>query len=236
MAVTIISEESSPIIRNFTNLRKFQLRTPRGIVCALVADENMKYPIVYDKELDVCISSATWVFHEGTGYCFGRKTTLHRVIAQHENLEGLNDKTLSVDHINWCKNDNRAVNLRMATQSEQNSNRATRRDKLPPMQTLVDCGVHQLPRYVRWDKSESKFVIEKHPVLLQEVSQGLRKKATMSGTKKEKLTVLEKYNDIMDKLAILEQRHTDQSYRSFVALREQLKEEYDEIALCVNAN
>ena len=60
------------------------------------------------------------------------------------------------------------------THSEQNSNRLQRSDKLLPCDELINIGVEQLPKHVRWDKTEQKFVIEKHPVLLEEVKNGLR--------------------------------------------------------------
>lgn len=109
----------------------------------------------------------------------------------------------SIDHINRIPTDNRIANLRLATQSEQNSNRNTRSDKKPPCEELKNAGVVELPKFVRWDVSESKFIIEKHPRLLLDVVEGIRKKPIISGTKSSKLTVTDKFKDILAKLEAL---------------------------------
>lgn len=135
----------------------------------------------------------------------------------------------SIDHINRIKTDNRIANLRLATQSDQNNNRAARSDKQKPCQELVDAGVENLPRYVRWDKTEKKFVIEKHPSLVKSVEEGGRKTAMISGSKSSKLSVVEKYQDILAKLEVLE---TD---TDFIQQRNKLEQEYHEICNPVRA-
>ena len=132
-----------------------------------------------------------------------------------------NSEKLTVDHINEFKLDNRRENLRSATQSEQNANRKARSDKLPPPSELIEAGVTELPKYVRWDNSEKKFVIEKHPALLaQEL-----KKPYMSGTKSRKLTVLQKYQDILHKLDELNTQLPD-DYLVFKSNKHKLANEY----------
>jgi hypothetical protein len=230
----IISVVDCPIIRNFTSVRKYKIQVNNEIVYALVGNENPQAPLTYNEEHDVFMMSYVWTYHKHTGYIYCRKSYLHRCIAAILELEGLDNKALSVDHINWYKNDNRVVNLRMATQSEQNSNRATRRDKLPPHESLVAAGVEELAKYVRWDNTERKFIIEKHPVLLEQVVQGVRMKPTMSGTKKQNLSILEKYQDILEKLQYLDSLHTDEVYKSFIEQRSQLKTEYEAIIQCIS--
>jgi len=75
-------------------------------------------------------------------------------------------KDLSVDHINRVKIDNRVSNLRYATQSLQNVNRervcAIRQE---PLDELKAIGIDSYPKYTRYDNSQQRFIIDKHPSL-----------------------------------------------------------------------
>jgi hypothetical protein len=118
----------------------------------------------------------------------------------------------------------------LATQSEQNSNRHTRADKKPPCEEIQALGITELPKHVRWDKTEKKFIIEKHPVLLDEVQHGIRKKACMSGSKSVTLTILQKYQDILARLDDLNaQLPHDPAASEFQALKATNKREYERI-------
>ena len=186
-------------------------------------------PILYDKEYDEAISKYNWSL-SGNGYAYNHVEHMHKYIIKLSNIEITED--LTIDHINGYKLDNRKQNLRMATQSQQNSNRATRRDKIEPCEELQNAGVKELPRYVRWDRTESKFMIEKHPILIKEVEEKIRKKAIMSGTKSKALSVIEKYKDILARLESLDARNGDKN--EFNILRQELIKEYNDIkqAIC----
>jgi hypothetical protein len=89
----------------------------------------------------------------------------------------------------------------------QNNNMSM--EKKPPPQELIDAGIPTLPRYVLWNESESKFVIDSHPALKEEVKQGLRKKPVISGSKSQKLTIIQKFQDILARLQELDKQNTD---------------------------
>ena len=165
---------------------------------------KLEKPIVYDEEYHDELSKMNW-YNCANGYIASNNQYMHRIIAEMAKLPNFEDDKYSVDHINCIKYDNRIANLRMATQSQQNSNRETRNDKKEPIDELKALGITMLPKYVRWDKGESKFTIDKHPKLVEEVSLGIRKKACQSGTKSVKLTIKEKYQDILARLDELNQ-------------------------------
>lgn len=162
--------------------------------------KSLKMPIIYDKEYEEQLSKYNF-YQQHNGYAATHKTGesyMHAIIL-YEVLKFEKNADVSIDHINWYKTDNRRDNLRLATQSEQNSNRQVRSDKKPPPEELIQNGIKSLPRYVRWDKTEHKFVIEKHPVLIERyILNGM--KASMSGRKSSKLTMTQKYDDILEKL------------------------------------
>ena len=62
----------------------------------------------------------TWSYNPLVGYVFTAGLYLHQLVMDHS---GFGKGQLSVDHINQNKIDNRRCNLRITTQSEQNTNR-----------------------------------------------------------------------------------------------------------------
>jgi hypothetical protein len=213
---------------------KYDIVDDKGNQYVVIAWHDLYKPIVYDKQYDA-------LFHGINITCATNYYALCRIPEADEHMHrvigtqmfpNIRDTRLTIDHINWVKTDNRAANLRLATQSEQNSNRGTRSDKIPPLSELQAIGVDEYPKHVRWDKSEEKFVIEKHPALMREVSLGLRKKPIVSGTKSARFSVVEKYQDILAKLQDLDAREDDEEFRT---LRAKLLAEYNAIVECVRS-
>ena len=171
---------------------------------ALIVNNNLGQPILFDYKYDNDVSRHNWYIHH-MGYVFNHSAKyMHQLISTEAQIPNFQNTNLSVDHIDRIKIDNRVKNLRMASQSEQNSNRDTRSDKKAPSEELTNAGISELPKYVRWDNSETKFVIDKHPQLIQEALGGKRKKAQMSGSKSSKLSIIEKYQDILARLEELD--------------------------------
>ena len=73
------------------------------------------------------------------------------------------------------------------------------RSRKPPPPELIEIGILNLPKYVLWSASEAKFVIEKHPKLLNDVKNQVKKKPILSGTK-QKIPILQKFNLILKTL------------------------------------
>jgi DNA-binding ferritin-like protein (Dps family) len=193
--------------------------------------DSIKYPIIYDSKFDNEISKFNWYILQ-IGYASTHNDEInymHKLISKLAKIPNYENADLSVDHINREKLDNRIKNLRMATQGQQNSNRDTRSDKKPPCQELINIGVLELPKYVRWDNTEKKFIIEKHPQLIKEITQGIRTKPTMSGTKSTKLTVIQKYQDIISRLQDLDELNNNTNLEEFKKLSDENKKEYDAI-------
>lgn len=197
-------------------------KTPKYIA---IHWDQLKYPIVLDVD-ETEIAKLTWCVNEYAKTTLNSTTkTMHGLIMQ-RGLRAGDGK--SVDHINEFKLDNRRENLRIVTQSDQNSNRVARSDKKDPPQELMDANIMTLPRHVRWDSSEKKFVIEKHPALLNNDN----KKPMLSGTKSTKLTVVEKYQDIMFKLNELD-KQLPAYVDDFKDLKKKLHDEYLDITNCI---
>lgn len=192
--------------------------------------KDLDKPIIYDKKTDDFVNKFNWFCH--LGYAVTKKNAtsnlMHRMIMLKEHPT-IDLEKYTVDHINEIKSDNRLKNMRFATQSEQNSNRSSRSDKKPPPDELKDMGVTEYPRHVRWDKTEKKFIIENHPMLVKQVEEGKIKKAAMSGTKSARFTIVQKYQDILAKLKELDDLFNNDETGNFKALKNDLKKEYTEI-------
>jgi len=230
----VVSKTELKKVRGHNDIKyKYLIETDNGEkLYALYWNLLDKHVIVYDSKYDEEISSYDWSIHS-TGYIINKTFGyMHSLIALLSKImTNQTNSELSIDHINEYKLDNRTKNLRLATQSEQNANRCTRSDKIQPCEDLKNAGVTELPKYVRWDNSEKKFIIEGHPELQKEVRQGIRKKATMSGTKSTKLTVLQKYQDILARLDDLNKDYKETD--DFRKIKMQNKTEYEEICRCV---
>ena len=205
----------------FPNKTKYDIFKDDQFVCCAILCEYDEFPIVYDAVYDSELATKNW-YIMSNGYASIKETYMHHLVYFKSNIKEVNK---SIDYINNYKLDNRIANLRMVSQGEQNSNRATRCDKKSPCQELQIAGITELPRHVRWDNSEQKFIIEKHPVLLEEVKNGLRKRACMSGSKSSTLTITQKYQDVLARLRDLDNKH-DPRVQEFKELKNRLSDEY----------
>lgn len=234
MVYTVTNRTIVQHVRGHDDVKiKYDITNDNGeTVCAMMWDLLGGKPTVFDNEYDNELQKHTWSV-TANGYMWNKHVGyMHSLVAK---LSGMDvPDGMSIDHINMYKLDNRRKNLRVATQSQQNSNREARSDKIPPCKELMDKGVMSLPKYVRWDNSESKFVIEKHPKLLQEVTEGKRKKPIMSGTKSKSVSTFEKYQDILARLEQLDVA-CGLVNDAFAEQRSAYRKEYEEICECINA-
>jgi hypothetical protein len=133
----------------------------------------------------------------------------------HQYINGETPNGMSVDHINWQKTDNRKANLRPATQSQQIENRNQRCDKLDPFTELIDLGIYRLPRLLRWDGSEDKFVVENEKQI--------------TGTKSTKVSVVNKFRNCLLRLTVFLENNVNPIMDKFVLERAKLADEYNQL-------
>ena len=175
------------------------------------APNNTKQAIITLKEDYDIGNTLSTLYVKSNGYAYYGNDD--KDVLLHTTILGPTPNGKTVDHINWQKTDNRIANLRAATQAQQNMNRPTRSDKLPPMEALLALGVFRLPRRVRWDSGEEKFVIELPTT-------------SISGTKSAKVSIPNKFRDILIKfIALLEEEPVD----DFINMRIHLANEYNQI-------
>ena len=116
--------------------------------------------IVYDFDMFDVLSHWTWTLNSSMYALNSANVYMHRYIMDADSNP---DSDLSIDHVNWIKTDNRKANLRFATQSEQNSNRATRHDKEPANAELRAHGILELPSGIRRDSTMGRYTCADHP-------------------------------------------------------------------------
>jgi hypothetical protein len=148
---------------------------------------------------------------------------LHRLVAHIAYQNPNNHPT--VDHINRQTLDNRHVNLRWLSQSNQNRNTDKRKRKINA-RPLPDDIEGPLPKYITWNLSvettktgkvlERKFFrIEKHPA---------QNEKTWTTTKASTVSNQDKLNQALEKLS-----EFDKLLEPEDPLREQLLKEYNEL-------
>ena len=159
-----------------------------AVILANAPENGLKTVIIDQRDFDAHMST---IYIQSNGYPYFRRVSDGVCVTHHSFImDNMNDNPIpegnSIDHINWQKTDNRRENLRMASQAVQNSNRTQRMDKQPPPPEILALGIVNLPRLVRWEIGEKKFVID------------LPEK--ISGTKSAAVTVVNKFRDIVQKL------------------------------------
>jgi hypothetical protein len=184
---------------------------------------DMENMIVYDASLDAKMDGFNWRIdrkHRVSATQDYHQVNMENYVMLHIHGTDNDDYDYSeVVHINNIKTDNRLANLRIGSDEDQIHERRQRSERQKPCQELVDAGVQQLPKYVNWNKFGSKFFIQNHPQLVKEVKQGLRKQPYIPGFQNSKLSVLEKYQDILARLDNL-QNVLEMDNPSYVLARE----------------
>jgi hypothetical protein len=221
-------------LKGTTNVKfKYKIFNSKNNKTILVINWKDGPLIIYDELYDDEISKYNWSYNIKTCYAYthnkfpsendNNTLTMHKLIMNLANKEKqLNE---SIDHINQIKTHNVIENLRFVTQSIQNNNRQTRCDRVAPPQELINLGINELPRYIRYDYNENKFVIERnHP--------GINKiggKFNSSGTKSTKVSTIYKYYDILKKITILNNTLLTQEELDLKEKKKDLYNEYCEI-------
>lgn len=167
-----------------------------------------EYTIINIEDADRILDcNVSWYKHKATGYVVASINSKHVYLHQYiMNYWGQGKGQLSIDHINRNKLDNRRDNLRITSQSIQNSNK----DKANRKENAQDLpeGITQnmLPKYVYYcteilNKNKPNqytrefFRIEKHPKL---------NKKCISSSKSIKVTAIEKLKQVIEIINKLE--------------------------------
>lgn len=133
---------------------------------------------------------------------------LHNVVMEKEKGGGKGQKH-TVDHISRNTHDNREVNLRIISQTEQNENQ----DKKERTTTLPkNCGVKvdEIPKGVWFDKDRERFIIElkknSESVLIekQSGSKEISMKAKLERVKKRLIDIHDEHPEIVETKHLLE--------------------------------
>lgn len=160
--------------------------------------DALSHPLVFDSDNLEFLERQKWYINR-SGLAQKNDALMHNIVYKRNGGSNTAPDARTV-HLNGFKLDNRFINLQSVGRGDLSNDRNIRIDKKSPPQELIDVGIHQLPRFVRWDKSEKKFIIQNHPCLQGDVNSGLRAKAVLSGSKSSKLDIVKKYQDILSKL------------------------------------
>jgi hypothetical protein len=135
---------------------------------------------------------------------------MHAFLMNHYG-NGLEKGALSVDHINQDKLDNRLCNLRITTQSVQNSNRPYERNKNSKFYTNKPNGmehIDRLPRYLEYytenRKLKDTITIREYFKLVHPKCPAYGKQNVIVSSKSNSVNAIDKYNFILDKMKELD--------------------------------
>lgn len=157
---------------------------------------------IFDRKYMEDVMKYNWYYHKHNGYIMhatrigedelnNAQVHLHAYIMKLQPVNNVTERHVtSVDHINRQKYDNRVSNLRIATNSEQNYNQRMRCDRNKPLDELVQVGIEENARFIRFDSSQERFVLEHHPAIPMK-----NKKKVQNGTRKG--SIIEKYFEIL---------------------------------------
>ena len=182
------------------------VKSPENPNITFLKIKNKKHDIT--TLVDSCIvdklTDISWCPHKSDKYKkYYVKTNHHDFHYLHEYVLRLNnvakpDDNYSVDHINRDTLDNRLVNLRWATQTEQNINTDKRSRKYNARELPEEILEEYMPKFVTYNKevydktsgnTREFFRIEKHPTI-----------PNWSSSKSNKYTALEKLAQAYEKL------------------------------------
>lgn len=169
------------------------------VACNPLSNENVPFRIMLLDASDfreLCDRNSRTSFHLNTvGYVTKDGRLCHRSVM---NLtpSSTDYESLSVDHIDRIRCDNRRENLRPATQSDQNLNQFPRSDRRSYDELCRALGIDHLPRSIRWDGGEEKFTCKDHPLYDIARRNGIR--VDPSGTKSERVSLVNKFRSCLE--------------------------------------